>query len=153
MDSQVAELENEQQRLIENERRLTAKVESFRTRKEVIKAQYTAAEAQVRIGEAQTGLSEEMADVGLAIQRAEDKTEQMRARAAAVGELVDTGVLQDVTALPGETDLDREIHQLTAAHGVDDELARMKGELGSGGQATALPPGEGGGTSGTEARP
>jgi phage shock protein A len=92
-----------------------------------------------------------MADVGLAIQRAEDKTEQMRARAAAVGELVDTGVLQDVTALPGETDLDREIRQLTAAQGVDDELARLKGEVGSG-TTGALPAGEAG-TGGTEARP
>src|SRR3954447_18180417 len=137
MDTQIAELENEQQRLIENERRLTAKVEAFRTRKEVIKAQYTAAEAQGRRGEAQTGLSEEMADVGMAIQRAEDKTEQMRARASAVGELVDNGVLEDFTALPGQTDLDREIAQLTATSGVDSELARMKAELGQGSGAGA----------------
>src|SRR5690349_22103986 len=131
LDTQIAELENEQQRLIENERRLTAKVEAFRTRKEVIKAQYTAAEAQVKIGEAQTGLSEEMADVGLAVQRAEDKTEQMRARAAAVGELVDSGVLEDALS-PGQSDLDREIAQLTASSGVDSDLEKMKAELGIG---------------------
>jgi phage shock protein A len=132
-----------QQRLIENERRLNAKVETFRTRKEVIKAQYTAAEATVRIGEAQTGLSEEMADVGLAIQRAEDKTEQMRARAAAVGELVDSGVLEDALT-PGQSDLDREIAQLTATSGVDSDLEKMKAELGLGSgaaDAAALPAG------------
>ena len=55
----------------------------FRTKKEVIKAQYSAAEASVRISEAATGVGEEMADVGLAMQRAVDKTENMRARAGA----------------------------------------------------------------------
>jgi phage shock protein A len=143
LDSQIAELEAEQQRLIENERRLNAKVETFRTRKEVIKAQYTAAEATVRIGEAQTGLSEEMADVGLSIQRAEDKTEQMRARAAAVGELVDSGVLEDALS-PGQSDLDRQIAQLTTSSGVDSDLEKMKAELGigsGGGDAAALPAG------------
>src|SRR4051812_19693988 len=141
LDAQIVELEAEQQRLIENERRLNAKVEAFRTRKEVIKAQYTAAEASVRIGEAQTGLSEEMADVGLAIQRAEDKTEQMRARAAAVGELVDSGVLEDALS-PGQSDLDRQIAQLTTSSGVDSDLEKMKRELGMGsGDAAALPAG------------
>src|SRR6185437_14577598 len=86
---------------------------------------------------------EEMADVGLAIQRAEDKTEQMRARAAAVGELVDTGVLDDALS-PGQSDLDRQIAQLTTSSGVDSDLEKMKLELGmgSGGDAAALPAGD-----------
>jgi len=152
LDTQIAELEAEQQRLIENERRLNAKVETFRTRKEVIKAQYTAAEATVRIGEAQTGLSEEMADVGLSIQRAEDKTEQMRARAAAVGELVDSGVLEDALS-PGQSDLDRQIAQLTTSSGVDSDLEKMKAELGLGSgsaDAAALPAGDGTAAAGSE---
>ena len=62
-------------------RSCSAKIEAFRSKKEVIKAQYSAAEAQVRISEAATGVGEEMADVGLAMQRALDKTENMRARA------------------------------------------------------------------------
>ena len=66
--------------------------------KEIIKAQYSAAEAQVKIGEAATGIGEEMADTGLAIQRAQDKTEQMQARAAAVDELVESGTLEDYTS-------------------------------------------------------
>ena len=64
----------------------------------MIKAQYSAAEAQVRIGEAATGIGEQMADTGLAIQRARDKTEQMTARAAAVDELVEAGTLEDFTS-------------------------------------------------------
>jgi phage shock protein A len=141
LDSQITELEGEQQKLADNEKRLSAKVEAFRTRKEVIKAQYTAAEAQVKIGEAQTGLSEEMADVGMAVQRAEDKTEQMRARASAVGELVDSGQLEDFSTTPGQTDLDRQIAALTADQNVESELAKMKAEIGTGGGAGELPAG------------
>ena len=73
----------------------------------MIKAQYSAAEAQVRIGEAATGIGEEMADVGLAIQRAKDKTEQMQARAAAVEELTESGALTDYTS-QGD-DIDRQL--------------------------------------------
>ena len=57
-------------------------MDAFRTRKETIKAAYTAAEAQTNIGEAVSGISEEMGDIGMAMQRAQDKTEQMQARAA-----------------------------------------------------------------------
>jgi phage shock protein A len=131
LDQQVSQLEAQQQNLLEQERRLSAKVESFRTQKEVIKAQYSAAEAQVRIGEATTGLGEEMSDVGLAVQRAQDKTEQMQARAAAVDELVETGALEDLTAPPG-SDIDRQLAAMSASSQVDSELARLKGELGSG---------------------
>src|SRR5215468_12629742 len=92
---QGQQLEAQQQKLIEGEKTLQTKVESFRTQKEVIKAQYSAAEAQVRIGEAATGLGEQMADVGLAIQRAKDKTTQMQARAGAIDELMASGALDD----------------------------------------------------------
>ena len=64
-----------------------------------MKAQYSAAEAQVRISEAATGVGEQMADVGLAMQRAADKTEQMRARADAVAELEAAGTFDDLTTL------------------------------------------------------
>jgi phage shock protein A len=131
MDAQITQLEQQQQSLIDQERRLSAKVESFRTQKEVVKAQYSAAEAQVRIGEATTGLGEEMSDVGLALSRAQDKTEQMQARAAAVTELVDTGAIDDLTA-PAGSDLDQQIAALTSGNQVDAELAKMKASLGTG---------------------
>src|ERR671918_3215807 len=81
LDQQVEGLEQQQEKLVQSEKQLQAKVEAFRSQKEVIKAQYSAAEAQVRIGEAATGIGDQMADTGLAIQRARDKTEQMQARA------------------------------------------------------------------------
>jgi phage shock protein A len=145
LDTQVTELEGQQQRLVESEQRLRQKIEAFRTKKEVIKAQYNAAEAQVRISEAATGVGEEMADVGLAMQRATDKTEQMRARADAVGELEAAGTFEDLTALgAGQDDIDRQLHQLSSQSQVDDELSKMKAELGSGPapEAGQLPQGD-----------
>ena len=136
LDQQITGLEQQQDKLSESEKRLAAKVESFRTQKETIKAQYSAAEAQVRIGEAATGIGEEMADTGLAIERARDKTEQMQARAAAVDELVAAGTLEDYTS--SGTELDRELEQISASQQVDADLARLKGELEAGGQQKEL---------------
>jgi phage shock protein A len=134
LDQQIAGLEDQQRNLVDQERRLSAKVEAFRTQKEVVKAQYSAAEAQVRIGEATSGLGEEMSDVSMALQRAQDKTEQMQARAAAVDELVSTGAVDDLLT-PGTSDLDRQIAAMSAESQVDSELARMKAEVGRGGAA------------------
>jgi phage shock protein A len=130
LDQQVKDLEAQQEKLVASEKQLQAKIEAFRSQKEVIKAQYSAAEAQVRIGEAATGIGEQMADTGLAIQRAKDKTEQMQARANAIEELTAAGTLEDFTS--DQTQLDRELAQLSASSQVDDELAKMKAEIGAG---------------------
>jgi phage shock protein A len=144
LDTQVKELEAQQEALTANEQKLRQKIEQFRTKKEVIKAQYSAAEAQVRISEAANGVGEEMADLGLAIQRAEDKTETMRARASAVEELEKAGTFDDLSQLgTGQDDIDRQLQELTSGSQVDDELSKMKAELGSGGgDAPALEQGE-----------
>ncbi len=154
LDTQIHELEAQQQKLTDSEQKLRAKIEAFRTKKEVIKAQYSAAEAQVRISEAATGVGEEMADVGLAMQRAVDKTENMKARADAVQELEAAGAFDDVTALgPGEDDIDKQLKELSSSSAVDDDLAKMKAELGSGGAPGELPAGAPGapGTAGAPA--
>jgi phage shock protein A len=130
LDEQIAGLEDQQQRLIQSEKQLQAKIEAFRSEKEVIKAQYSAAEAQVRIGEAATGIGEQMADTGLAIERARDKTEQMQARASAIEELTAAGTLEDFTS--DKTQLDRELEALTSSSQVDSELEKLKAELGAG---------------------
>ncbi len=130
LSQQLQGLQAEQDKMTEAERRLSLKVESFRTQKEVIKAQYTAAQATVRIGEATTGLSEEMADVGMAVQRAKDKTDNMRARASAIDELVDQGTLQDSLDDAGDP-VAKELSKAKATSAVDDDLARLKAEIES----------------------
>jgi phage shock protein A len=139
LDQQITDLEAQQQKLTDSEAKLRTKIEAFRTKKEVIKAQYSAAEAQVRISEAATGVGEQMADVGLAMQRAVDKTEQMRARADAVAELEAAGTFEDLTALgSGEDDIDRQLKELSSQSAVDSDLARMKAELSAGQGAAQL---------------
>jgi phage shock protein A len=128
--TQGQQLEAQQQKLIEGEKTLSAKVESFRSQKEVIKAQYSAAEAQVRISEAASGIGEDMADVGMAVERAKDKTQQMQARASAVDELTQAGALDDFTS--SNDDIDRQLREISQSSQVDDELAKMKAEVGQG---------------------
>jgi phage shock protein A len=140
LDAQAQQLEQQQEKLVANEKALQAKIEAFRSQKEVIKAQYSAAEASVRINEAATGIGEQMADTGLAIQRAKEKTEQMQARAAAVDELVASGALEDFTS--SKTELDRELAQISSQTEVDQELAKMKAELGAGEKPKELGAGE-----------
>ncbi|GAB3767900.1 phage shock protein A [Nocardioides ginsengisegetis] len=126
LKAQHAQLQGEEEKLTLAQQRLQAKVESFRTRKETIKATYTAAEAQTRINEAMSGIGEEMGDVGLAIQRAEDKTAQMQARAGAIDELIASGALDDASAIGRGDDIARELDAMSSQADVEAELARLK---------------------------
>lgn len=127
LSAQRDQLMGEEEKLSLASRRLEAKVESFRTRKETIKANYTAAEAQTQIGEAFSGISEEMGDVGMAVQRAEDKTQQMQARAGAIDELIASGALDDASSLNRGDDISRELESMSSQADVESELAALKG--------------------------
>ena len=142
LDAQVQQLESQQQQLIAAQQQLETRIEGFRTQKEVLKAQYSAAEAQVRVGEAATGIGQHMNDTGLAIQRAKDKTEELQARASAIDELTASGALEDFTT-GDQTQLDRELAQISATSQVDDELAKLKAEVGAGSDTAALGAGDG----------
>ncbi len=147
--AQIGDITTQRDALVAEEAKLTAaatrlqaRVEAFRTRKETIKATYTAAEAQTRIGEAVSGISEEMGDVGLAVQRAEDKTAQMQARAGALDELLASGALDDATApAGGRDDLQAALDAARGDGGVDAELAALKARtaVGGGPSRQALP--------------
>ncbi|MCZ7402728.1 MAG: PspA/IM30 family protein [Candidatus Methanoperedens sp.] len=126
---QIADIAKEQEKLMMTEKSLSAKIETFRSTKETIKAQYSAAEAQVKITESVSGISEEMSDVGLAVQRAQDKTEGMKARASALDELVESGTLEDVTG-GTKDDIDRELSKIKSKSDVDEQLEAIKKEMG-----------------------
>jgi phage shock protein A len=128
LQGQYSSLQEQEEKLTVASQRLQARVDAFRTRKETIKATYTAAEAQTRINEAFSGISEEMGDIGLAIQRAEDKTAQMQARAGAIDELLASGALEDHVG--GNQDaIQAELDRIGAGSDIETELAQMKGEL------------------------
>jgi phage shock protein A len=126
LNKQISEMQLEQDKLEDTEKRLSTKVEEFRSKKEIIKAQYTAAEAQVRIKENVTGISEEMTDVGMALDRAEDKTEKMKAKSQALDEMIDSGSLTDYSL--AKDDIEKELEESTVKDSVDQELAKLKAE-------------------------
>lgn len=127
LDRQVAEVAEEERKLTMAEQQLSARVEEFRTHREVVSARYTAAEAQVRVTEALTGVAGEFAELSMAVGRAEEKAERLQARASAIDALVETGAL----ALPGGSDaVERELRALAAGKAVEEELAALKAQLG-----------------------
>jgi len=126
LDKQIAEMQQEQEKLEQTEKRLSTKVEEFRSRKEIIKAQYSAAEASVKVKENITGISEEVADVGMAMNRAEDKTEKMRAKSQALDDMINSGVLTDYTS--NKDEIERELEKITVQSSVEEELAKLKSE-------------------------
>lgn len=130
LGAQHDQLSQEEAKLTDTARRLEVKIEAFRARKETIKATYTAAEAQTRINEALSGISEEMGDVGLAIQRAEDRTAQLQARASATEQLMASGALEDLTR-PADH-IQAELDRAATSGAVEADLARLRGELTGG---------------------
>ena len=131
LQTQHTNLQAEEEKLTLASQRLQAKIEAFRTRKETLKASYTAAEAQTKINEAFSGVSEEMSDVGLAIERAEEKTASMQARAGAIDELIASGALES-PELGGKDDISAELDRMSASSEIELELSRMKAEIGGG---------------------
>jgi phage shock protein A len=128
LQQQYQGLQEQEEKLTLASQRLQTQVDAFRTRKETIKATYTAAEAQTRINEAFSGISEEMGDIGMAIQRAEDKTAQMQARAGAIDELLASGALENhVSGTPDY--IQAELDRMGASNEIESEMARLRGEL------------------------
>ncbi len=123
LETQLAEVAAEERKLTQAEGQFALRVDAFRTRRETLNARYTAAEAQVRIHESLSGVSGEFSELGLSLDRAEEKIERMKARASAIDALIDNGVLN----LPGGGDaLERELRDVAAAQAVEAELAALK---------------------------
>lgn len=102
----------------------------------MVKSQYSAAQAQVKITETVTGISKEMGEMNMAMQRAQDRILNMQARASAMDSLIEEGTLGDNGGLlgPGSGDaLDRQLQQLSAQQNVDAQLQAMKQQMQLGG--------------------
>ncbi len=134
-EQQIAQLREQKEKLVAMQNTLTSRVEAFRTQKEMVKSQYSAAQAQVKITETVTGISKEMSEMNMAMQRAQDKVLSMQARASAMDALLDEGALSDNGLLgAGSNDpLDRQLQQLSAQQNVDAQLQAMKQQMQLGG--------------------
>jgi phage shock protein A len=127
LDQQVSELEHQQAQMVARAREARARLERFRAGKEVTKAQYAAARAQLAISDTVTGLSSQLREAGLRIERANHEVEEMNLQTDVREELERTGVLTPIGA--GEDDLDRQLRLLGSGESVDSELSRIKREL------------------------
>ncbi|MGA2036451.1 MAG: PspA/IM30 family protein [Acidimicrobiales bacterium] len=135
LQGQHEQIAAQEQKLIATAQHLQAQVAAFRTKKETLKASYTAAEAQTRIGEATAGISSSMNDAGMTMQRAQDKIAEMQARAGAVDELIASGALTDLTS--STDDIQAQLDKVASTSQVDNELAMLKGELAATGATPA----------------
>lgn len=137
LESQHTQIAAQQDKLVETSERLQAQVAAFRTRKETLKATYSAAQAQTQIGEAVAGISGSMSDAGATMQRAEEKISQMQARAGAIDELLESGALTDLSS--NTDDIQAKLNKVSATSQVERELAALKTELAVA-PAPVLPP-------------
>lgn len=141
LQTQHQQVAGQEAKLVDTAQKLQAQVDSFRTKKETMKATYTAAEAQTKIGEAVSGISESMSDAGMSMQRAQDKIDGMQARAGAMDELLASGALTNLSA-PVD-DIQAQLDKISSTSEVDNQLAAMKAEIGAGGPAGELSSGSG----------
>jgi phage shock protein A len=135
LEPQHQQLGEEQEKLEHGLAELQKRVNNFRSQKEVLKAQYTAASAINAVNEDAAGISTSVSDSGAALERAQDKIATMQARAGALDELLQSGVLEDVGG--GGDDIQKELDEVTSSSDVDNELAALKAQLG---QGTPPPP-------------
>ena len=135
MEPQRLQLDEEEQKLEKTLSALQERVNGFRTQKETMKAQYTAAKAVSSVDESVAGISKSLGDSGAALQRAQDKIANMQAHAGALDELMESGVLEDMCG--GGDDIQQELDKVGASSQVDAELAALKAEVGAGAPAPA----------------
>jgi phage shock protein A len=128
LTQQIEAVKQQEQKLEITVQKLQARIETFRMQRDTMKAQYQAAKATTNVSEAATGLSEQMADASMMVDRSRDKIAQMQARSAAVGQLLDSGVLDDVASSTGD-DIDRQLGAGSGDAAVQAQLEAMKQQL------------------------
>jgi phage shock protein A len=128
MEAQHQELAGQEQKLQETLTQLQQRASRFRSQKEVMKADYAVAQAS------------DLGGTGDALVRAQDKIATMQARAGAMDELLQSGVLEDVG---GHTDdIREELDEAAAAADVDSQLAALKAQLAASPATPELPSGD-----------
>lgn len=116
------------------QQQLQDRIERFRTQKDTMKASYAAAQAQVKVTQSITGVGGRLGGVGETLQRAEDKMLGARDKADALSHMLEEGMIDD--PLDKRSRPEKELGALRDAHAVDDQLARLKAQMGG----LALPP-------------
>lgn len=106
VEQAAADLRERHEALQAEERKLAAtaddlerRIEDFRLRKDTLSARHSAATARAEVTDAGTGITSSMSEVNQAMAEAERHTRELEAKADAVDELVDDGLVDR----PGES--------------------------------------------------
>lgn len=135
-ERQIAQLREQEERLLQMEQDVATRIEIFRTQKEMAKVQYHAAQTQVKLRESLGGISGEMGEIHIAMQRAQEKILTMQARANALEELLEQGVIGEQRSLGAGDALGRELQRIDMQQNVELQLQAMKEQLQLGGRYT-----------------
>jgi len=127
LERQRADFERDEAELQRVDQQLGQRLEQFRVQRSVLSARYSAAAAQVTVGEALAGLAgDEETELSLAVERSEERVEQVTARALAIDELLGG----DALAGPNPRDeVERELDALDITGAVDADLDALRREL------------------------
>lgn len=128
LTEQINKLNKDQEKLTEASRVLEMKIEQLKSEKETVKAQYLAAEASVKINESLSGIGDNVGNIGTAMERARDKTDQMNAKSSAIEELTQSGVLTDSLGT-GSNNIDKELAKVESKGQIDEEFKKMKKQI------------------------
>jgi phage shock protein A len=137
LETALAAITPQVEKLIDYQRKLEDRIERFRTQKETMKAGYAAAQAQVKVTQSLTGVGDRLGGVGETLRRAEDRMVAMRDKADAMDALIEQGVIND--PLDGRRRTEKELAALRDAHAVDSELEYLKAQMGLLPSAPAAP--------------
>ncbi|RDD53650.1 MAG: PspA/IM30 family protein [Candidatus Korarchaeota archaeon NZ13-K] len=130
LEKRINEMREDEEKLLTVRDNLRTKIDLFKAKKEQLKAEYEASKAQVEVQGMVTGLSDEFASVARIIERSEEKVNDMKARAAALDELIATGGALDLLE-PEEKDvIERELGKIELKAQLEEEMRRLKEEVG-----------------------
>jgi len=125
IETRIKEVEENLQILAKSKEEMKRKIQTFKVKKEELKAVYSASQAQLKVKEMLTSLGSETDNVGLTIERAEARIEDMRARGEAIDELVDQGLVNEVLE-DGRDEIERKLKKLSMDSAVEEELEKLK---------------------------
>ena len=122
--SERDQLSDEQQRFIDAAGLLESRVEILSTRKESMKASYAVTGSKAEIEEAIAKIRDDVANVSVTVQRAENKSAQLRAQSGRLEALLASGALRDLASSPES--IGTELRQARGSEDVERELATIK---------------------------
>jgi len=130
LEERIADMKEDEENLIEVRDKLRIKVDLFKAKKEQLKSEYEASKAQVEVQEMLTGLSDDFSSAARVIERAESKVDEMKARAAALDELIATGGALDILEPEEKDEIERELGKIEMQSEIEEELRKLKEQLG-----------------------